>query len=526
MLLFMSSGWSSDFSYNYFKKILEVAKDTFQFHLLCDAPHVINDVDNSRIFLRHDIDIDLNKALKMAEIEQRFGICSTYMVMLNSPTYDIEISQSKTILQQLMAMGHEVALHFDLEQIKRNQEISIDSIESEIRQDIKRLENIILQPVQSISFHRPLAQFLRGPLQIANVVNAYAKELMSWYLSDSAGNWREGEPLQKLKNPNGNLLQLLIHPIWWGEEHKSGSENLEDFFQKVTHGWTPKKIRSFDEGLGSHIGVKRSGAKIMEHPIHVAETGKFNTNSTALITRIEAHERFGKNDLNNWIFQNLHIERGNSILDLGCGTGKQTIPAAGLCGEHGTVVAFDTSQESLATLKEMAKQLKIDHCIEPMCGDLDELEYYINGKSFDRVIGSFSVYYAKDPQKLFQSVHKHLNEGGIFFLCGPAKENNDELKKFHNKLLKQDAVKDSISSKFMEVTAKQLAKKIFSKVEYFTFENALQFDSAENLYNYWSSYNLYDERVDASFRRAAVLYFETNPVFVTIKRVIGIKVVN
>ena len=58
-------------------------------------------------------------------------------------------------------------------------------------------------------------------------VNAYSRELMSWYLSDSAGNWREGEPLPLLSNPDRPLLQLLIHPFWWGEEHMSAGDRLQ-----------------------------------------------------------------------------------------------------------------------------------------------------------------------------------------------------------------------------------------------------------------------------------------------------------
>ena len=54
----------------------------------------------------------------------------------------------------------------------------------------------------------------------------------------------------------------------------------------------------------------------------------------------------------------------------------------------------------------------------------------------------------------------------------------------------------------------------------------MQFDSADALYNYWSSYNLYDSRLDAAFKEAANKHFKKNDVFETIKRVIGVKATN
>lgn len=91
-------------------------------------------------------------------------------------------------------------------------------------------------------------------------VNAYSRELMSWYLSDSAGNWREGEPLPLLSNPDRPLLQLLIHPFWWGEEHMSAGDGLQTYFDAVTRGCSVQQVRALDIALTSHLpGVRRTG---------------------------------------------------------------------------------------------------------------------------------------------------------------------------------------------------------------------------------------------------------------------------
>ena len=520
----MDIAWSSDFSYEYLRDILNSAKRNFQFHLFCELPEVLHQTTTPKLFLRHDIDLDLNKALEMAIIENQLGICATYMVMLNSPCYDIEDERSRSILKQLLSMGHEIGLHFDISNDQKiNPDISINSVELDIYRDIKRLEEIIHSPVQSISFHRPLSQFLKGPLKIANKVNAYSNELMTWYLSDSAGRWREGEPVPKLLKPKGELLQLLIHPIWWGEQHIIAPDRLEIFFQSVTAGKSPQQIESFDKALGLHLEIRRSGIKNDIELKHLPESGEFNKDEIALKQRIESHDKFGNNDLNKWIFQHLEIKTGASVLDIGCGTGKQSIPAAQLTGANGHVLAFDASQNALDILETEARKLGVDKRMLLKCGDLDELEKYLQATRFDNVIGSFSLYYAKEPKSVFETVYQNLNTNGIFFFCGPSKENNAELKRFHNALPGSKERTENRSARFMEDIGPVLTEALFSKVEYFTFENSLQFDSADALYSYWSSYNLYDKSIDAVFKNSAVIYFQTHDKFETVKRVIGIK---
>ena len=457
----MNIAWSSDFSYEYFKKILQTAKSNFELHLFRDVSQVLHTLGQRKLFLRHDIDIDLGRALEMATIEKACGVCSTYMVMLNSPTYNIEEKASRTILQQLISMGNEIGLHFDLNSEKRNTAVSVSSVESDINEDLKKLEEIIQLPVHSISFHRPLPQFLHGSMKIAGRINAYSQELMSWYLSDSAGRWREGEPLQKLQTPNGDLLQLLIHPIWWGDEHVSASERLENYFITKTENWKPEQIEAFDKALGQHIGVRRSGKKNNLGLGHFPESGKFDTDAATLVQRIESHKKFGSDDLDKWIFKYLDIKKGASILDIGCGTGKQTIPAAKLTGDTGRVVAFDVSQKALEILLEEARQSAIDNPIIFKCGDIDDLDKHLDAYFFDRVLGSYSLYYAKDPEVVFQTVYKRLNPGGILFFCGPSKENNAELKMFHRALLKEQAQDKNRSAAFMEETGAIAGENIF-----------------------------------------------------------------
>lgn len=255
----------------------------------------------------------------------------------------------------------------------------------------------------------------------------------------------------------------------------------------------------------------------------MTEVGKFNTDPIALTRRIQAHEKYGLSDLNDWIFSHIDLVKGLSILDLGCGTGKQTIPIAQLIGDTGRVLAVDISEDALHTLSSVAKGLLVEKSVSVSCCGLDDIDKQLHEQSFDRVLSSYSLYYAQNPRRVFSAVHRVLEANGIFFFCGPAKDNNLELKQFHYTLKGERVPPGQGASVFMEELGQQLAREFFDKVEVLTFQNPLHFDAPEALYDYWSSHNLYDEELDEAFRSSAAGYFQGHSVFETVKRVVGVK---
>ena len=225
---------------------------------MADAPQIINSTGKPKVILRHDIDINLNKAVRLAAIDMESGVRACYMIMVNSPLYIVEGPEARSRLKQIARMGHEIALHFDFDRRDENTgKLPMEIVEDLIRKSCRRLEDASGVAVRSISFHRPMPEFLGGPLIVAGRVNAYAKELMAWYLSDSKGAWREGEPLPKLFNPAGPLLQLLTHPIWWGETHQAAQDRLQVFYDEMTRNRPGEWSKTFDDSLAGHITVQR-----------------------------------------------------------------------------------------------------------------------------------------------------------------------------------------------------------------------------------------------------------------------------
>lgn len=249
------------FDYAFFTKILNTLKKNFLFSSFQDAAKVINYNHHPKPFvlLRHDVDLDLSNSLRIALIEKELDIRSCFMVMTNSPFYSLDDNYNKSIITDIINSGHEIGLHFNFDNNSdRNDIIEIEQTENKINNSCENLEAITGSKINSISFHRPLPQFLRGPFYINGRVNAYSAELMRWYLSDSKGNWREGDPIDSLAQSKNNVLQLLMHPIWWDDKHLDAPDRLQTFFENRTVNFSVKEKNKFDNLLSSYLTIQRS----------------------------------------------------------------------------------------------------------------------------------------------------------------------------------------------------------------------------------------------------------------------------
>ena len=260
----MQMNETQPFNFNFFKKILSVLKKDFLFCSFQDAAKIINHTNSKPyVFLRHDVDLDLDLALRMSLIERDLKVKSCYMIMTNSPFYSLDGNRSKSIITEMINAGHEIGLHFDFDNnAHRNNGTEIEQIKSDINASCLKLEKVTGFKINSISFHRPLPQFLRGPFYIEGRINAYSAELMRWYLSDSKGNWREGNPIDSFAKPKSNVLQLLMHPIWWDEKHMEAPDRLQTFFERRTENFLAEEKNKFDILLSSYLTILRRGKKV------------------------------------------------------------------------------------------------------------------------------------------------------------------------------------------------------------------------------------------------------------------------
>ena len=243
-----AEAWAADFGYGYLEKLYAALGVRFTPTRLRDAA---NASAGPRVFVRHDIDVSLERALPLGRLESAWGVPSTYHVMLSSPFYDLRAAPSRAALNELAALGHEVGLHYDVS-ARKMRDADSATREDEIAAACAELESILGQPVRSLSFHLPVPELVNGPLHVAGRVSGYAKDLFAWYLSDSRARWREGEPLAGLDRPKSRDLQILIHPIWWGPEHEEPGIRLRGFLHDVQEA-NPCSYTELSDQLWDHI---------------------------------------------------------------------------------------------------------------------------------------------------------------------------------------------------------------------------------------------------------------------------------
>jgi len=102
---------------------------------------------------------------------------------------------------------------------------------------------------------------------------------------------------------------------------------------------------------------------------------------------------------------------GSQVLDLGAGTGDQTLMAARRIGPGGMILATDISASMLALTQEAARAADLPN-VETRVMDAQHLE--LESGSFDAAIARFSIQFIPDVKRALAEVRRVLKPGGRF----------------------------------------------------------------------------------------------------------------
>jgi peptidoglycan/xylan/chitin deacetylase (PgdA/CDA1 family) len=179
------------------------------------------------LILRHDIDMSIEAARRLAEVETDIGVVATYFVLLGTELYNPWSDQGRRQLDVIAGLGHEIGLHLDAGLYPDNW----GTLEAAAEEECSVLEALVGKPVRTISFHRPAETLIGRIGKLAGRRHAYEPRYFSemGYCSDSRGAWQHGAPLDHSAIAAGTALQLLTHPIWWVGEAATPKERLRQF---------------------------------------------------------------------------------------------------------------------------------------------------------------------------------------------------------------------------------------------------------------------------------------------------------
>jgi ubiquinone/menaquinone biosynthesis C-methylase UbiE len=102
---------------------------------------------------------------------------------------------------------------------------------------------------------------------------------------------------------------------------------------------------------------------------------------------------------------------GSRVLDLGAGTGDQTLVAARRIGPGGMVLATDISAPMLALTQEAARAADLPN-VQTRMMDAQRLE--LEAGSFDAAMARFSLQFVPDVRRALAEVRRVLKPGGRF----------------------------------------------------------------------------------------------------------------
>lgn len=163
---------------------------------------------SSGVWIRHDVELDMAAAVRMAQLEHDLGLATCYYVCVDSPLIALPDAVLFKLMRQVEAFGHAVSFHL----ITGPGHPPVDEQLRELRCRFPAVKPA------SLTFHAPGCRpgVLSG-LPLGDQVYGPIAVGAAQYYSDSTGRWRWGHPADS-RGIAKVARQVLIHPFWWARK--------------------------------------------------------------------------------------------------------------------------------------------------------------------------------------------------------------------------------------------------------------------------------------------------------------------
>lgn len=197
-----------------------------------------------------------------------------------------------------------------------------------------------------------------------------------------------------------------------------------------------------------------------------------------LNTRISIHDKYSTNKMGvgNWIVSNYRIDKGASVLELGCGTGDMWKGRESLISTCSRLILSDFSDGMVETTKKIVGDYEN---IEYKVLDIEKISY--EDDSFDVVIANMMLYHVPNIEKGLAEVRRVLKNGGIFY-CATYGEHG--IIEYLSKILSEYGVEDSINKNFTLQNGDKILRTTFSEVEKIEYIDSLAVTNIDDMVEY------------------------------------------
>jgi hypothetical protein len=200
------TGESCAFSLAHYRELLEAARaGGYRYAGFDRAP------EPGDLIIRHDVDLSLDAAIRLAEVEADVGAWSTWFLMTRSVFYNLLSGEGERAMTRLRELGGRIAHH---------------AVWPHVDLDDR------FDPV--VAWHNPDSSYQADP--IAGATNAMGPP---WYQvdrfrSDSNHNWRRRDlpghcPHGELERGDFEWLHVNIHPAIWVYDGNTMRETMSAF---------------------------------------------------------------------------------------------------------------------------------------------------------------------------------------------------------------------------------------------------------------------------------------------------------
>ena len=216
------------------------------------APTTFSAVQRHRrdVIVRHDVDVSLEAAVSIAELEWEMGVQATYFVMVSNSYYNIYSLEARRLVTRLSELGHHIGLHFDTSVYPSGGVLA--GYGAAVSHEFGLLAAIIADPIDIVSFHNPHPDLVNRERPEGGLSHTYEPRFFTdlAYVADSGGAWRFGGPFERPAFTNGTAIHLLTHPIWW--DHDQPTAGPAFTLEKFAAGYRQRLEESLSRGFKAY----------------------------------------------------------------------------------------------------------------------------------------------------------------------------------------------------------------------------------------------------------------------------------
>lgn len=201
--------------------------------------------------------------------------------------------------------------------------------------------------------------------------------------------------------------------------------------------------------------------------------------------RLNIQERYSSFDLKQWLGFLFNLRSRHSLLDLGCGNGKDLLYFSPYIYKG---IGVDFSRSLIEQAEKLRLGSKVNN-IEFVAYDCNE--FLFKKFKFDVIYSNFAFYYF-NKQLILQNILKMLKKDGVAFIAGSPNENSPELSFLIANTLNENDVPFTYKKNFSDVRKYfKFFKNYFKYVDFYRFLNVVNFPSISCFLLYLENTTLY-----------------------------------